>query len=217
MPRVLFIHHSVGRMILAQNVKPSLARQGIDLFDVDYNRIGTHDGSCRRIDAPPFPGDKTNPEDFASLFQSETRENKEYVKWMQGFDAVVVKSCFIALDMKSESLFYLRRKSIGEVAKSLASLFPNAMMLTPPPLCKITSDTVPIYYQQQLLEAYHDAANKGVMICDINRTLTRGEGLPLAKEFQQFWPFNSHPNKAGCAAAAQTLINGISSLIQGGK
>lgn len=136
--RVLFVHHSVGRGILAHGrVRHWLLNLGDpaapELFDHDYNRRGlTGPDGTKLGRALPIPDDNTDPPGLQKLFETAQREASLRSE-LKRYDLVVVKSCFPNSRIESDGALETMKDTYRAMIAAAADLeVPLAMATTPP-------------------------------------------------------------------------------------
>jgi len=212
--KVLFIHHSVGRMIIAAGLRQRLQASYIQLWDTDYNCIGAHNDAGQRVDTPLLPRDKTNPEDFSLLLKGDEQSTVDYIKWMRTFDGVILKSCYIAFEIEDALLLSRRISAVKDMIARSSELFKRTLLLTPPPLSKLVSSRYSKDYQMELLHAYTCIQKDNVKVFDLFKVLAEEGEQYLSKSYQRLLPSNSHPNSRGSVAAAAAMAESIIDLVQ---
>ena len=212
--KVLFIHHSVGRMIIAAGLRERLKASRIHLWDTDYNNIGTQNGAGQRVDTPLLPRDKTNPEDFALLLKGDEQSTVDYIKWMQTFDGVILKSCYIAFEIEDALLLSRRISAVKDMIARSSDLFRRTLLLTPPPFSKLVSSRYSKDYQKELLHAYTCIQKDNVKVFDLFGVLAAKDKRYLSKPYQRLLSSNSHPNRRGSVTAAVAMAESIIDLVQ---
>ena len=212
--KVLFIHHSVGRMIIAAGLRERLHASCIYLWDTDYNRIGTHNSTGQRVNMPLLPRDKTNPEDFSALLKGSEQSTADYIKWMQSFDVVILKSCYISFKISDALLLSTRISAVKDMITRSSELFSRTLIVTPPPLSRLVSSGYSKDYQKELLSAYTCTQKDNVTVFDLFGVLAAEGEQYISEPFQRLLPFNSHPNSKGSITAAVALAKSITDLVQ---
>lgn len=93
---VLFVHHSIGRGMIAGGLRDQLATRGIGLWDHDENRFGLTDPDGRRVGrALPVPDDDTDPDGLVRLLR-DLAPGGPLAAELAGLDVslLVLKSCY---------------------------------------------------------------------------------------------------------------------------
>ncbi len=213
MSRVLFIHHSVGRHMLETGMRDLPRLADVELWDADYNRFGVRNGKGDQASGPALPGDNTNPEGFARVLLRQDAADAEYVEWMRSFDAVVLKSCYTALQLRSGVSLDERLRGIEEMFRRVSETFDKAMICTPPPLRVVRRERLRNGRVDPIIEKYRECAEKfEVRTIDLFGRLSDDTG-GLKSEYRRNFFLDNHPNQAGSVAGASCIADGLLSII----
>lgn len=212
--RILFVHHSVGRLMLSKGNLRSLLNPHVQLWDHDYNRIGLTDwAGVRKGRAFPIPNDNTDPSGLIDLCREFGPAGSLRTE-IQGFDCLAMKSCYPNNAIASETELGRLRSNYRELLDVSHDIdVATIVLMTSPPLVREKTDlpsaSRAIKMSHWLLANWPDGRRR--LVVDIFGSLADSRGT-LAWVNRGRIPFDSHPGKAGCRAAAEAaakVFNGI--------
>jgi hypothetical protein len=218
--RVVFVHHSVGRYMLAHgHVRDILSGKGIGLWDTDYNKLGARDNTGSATAAPPVPDDNTDPDGLLNIFARHSESDEQFVRWLAGFDLVALKSCYPASNLASEEEFHARQRLYDELAALAAGTLAKVVLVTPPPLAPLRTSHENAARAARLAQWMATDMNlpDNVTVFDLHSVLASPDGLAgdgtLAVRYRRLIPFDSHPNTAGARSAGKHLADHIEQVL----
>lgn len=218
-PKLLFIHRSVGHNLIRDGKLYELVAQTGNPFilsDFDQNT-----GTLTAMDAAPqaanwqFPGNNTNPEDYAALFSTERlAAGDPTLTAILSYDVVAIKSCFPNTRLTSDAMLGRHKRayeSIVEFFRSQPSK--KLVILTSPPLIPLL--TLPSFARRaRILANWLNITGFGpnMFVFDFFNELAVPEGKrqanTLRREYRRRFLFDSHPN----ALASQTIAPRIAAF-----
>jgi hypothetical protein len=209
--RVIFVHHSVGRyMIQHGDMRRFLMAKNVAFWDCDYNKIGAHDQTGRRVEVPEVPDDNTDPDGFLRIFTRGSDGDARFIEWLQGFDVVALKSCYPASNISSDEELESRKELYRSLSHSVSECLPSTVLVTPPPLVPMRTSSSNAARSCRLAKWLTTdlALPSNVTIFDLHGLLAhpnnRGDGS-LARPYRRLLPVDSHPNTVGARAAGRAL------------
>jgi hypothetical protein len=204
---IIFIHHSVGRNIINTGLKNNLKKYGFLLTDIDYNKIGIHDESNKKIIGPIIPNDKTNPEDLLKILN-----NNQTLNYLNSFDLVILKSCYTIFNIKNNKQFLERLSAIKELGNIASKVLNKVIIVTPPPLSRFRYFFTNKEYYRKIIEQYKNIKEQSnLKVFDLHMYLSI-DNKWLSKKYQRLFLFDSHPNKSGSIAVVNKLLDFIKSI-----
>lgn len=212
--KALFIHRSVGQNML-EDSHLRYKLEGIQLYDVYANkcRFTNPEGA---IEESPFPikEGKTEPEDLATFFQNA--ETEGYEPALRGFDCIILKSCYTANSLKSDTHMQSQIDAYTAI-KGYIETHPSQSFIvcTTPPRIQICTTAKAVKraktVQNWILENFGSLPNAKVL--DIFGMLSNDRGV-LDKKYRRFAFYDQHPNRQGSQAIAAKLENLLKSINQ---
>jgi hypothetical protein len=214
--RVVFVHHSVGRYMLAHgHVRGTLSAKGIGLWDTDYNKFGARDDGGNTIVAPPVPDDNTDPDGLLNIFARHSGADEQFIRWLAGFDLVALKSCYPASNIESDDELLARQKLYDQLVALAAGQLSKVVLLSPPPLAPLRTSHQNAARATRLAHwmATEMSLPGNITVFDLHSLLAypggqSGDGT-LAGQYRRLVPFDSHPNTSGARAAGERLADHI--------
>lgn len=200
-PRVLFMHRSVGANLLRQGrVRELLPRNEVSFSDYDNNKhqLTGPDGRVSSFTIP-LTGDNTSPGAYATFFSQYNQHDPRLQILLRDYDTIVIKSCYtenaIASDAELEQL-HDNYQSIIEFfrARPHQAL---GIVSTPPLLPKKTNGAAAARAHKLATWLETTEFGDNVRVFDLYGQLADQNGM-LAREFRSNWTklgfSDSHPN-----------------------
>ena len=220
MTRTLFIHHSVGRHLVADGELRRLLREdprtaSVELWDIDYRKFGTigPDGEPTDIGIE-IPDDNTDPAGLHRLLLDPALDQVR--QRITAFDLVAHKSCYPASQISSATDLEARKVLYSEVISACAKFPTTFLLFTPPPLTPLRTSraaaTNAVAFADWLAETNRP---NNVAVFDLHRVLREpsgGRAGTLAAKYRARAPWDSHPNANGRIASARALADAIGNL-----
>lgn len=209
--RAVFVHHSVGRQLIdSASIRSALLDEGIELTDVDYNKIGARGPAGTPLSAPPVPEDDTDIGAYVSLLTGDEQDG--FLQWLRTFDIVVLKSCYPNSNIKSSDAEVRRRKEIETIVSHSAVLFRSAVWVTPPPLTRFRTTNSSAARAHAVAQwTVEMPRSPNVAVFNLHAELSEVDGGQrgmLREDFRRL-PLDSHPNRLGAARAGASLAKAI--------
>ncbi len=222
MKKVLFIHRSVGRNLLADsNFYVTLKHREVDfeLHDFDYNRHTLGNGVKDLKVSFQFAGDNTDPENYAQLFnETVVGAQKSARDFVLAYDVVVIKSCYPNSDIKSEGELAALKSHYMFIAEFFkARPEKHLLILTTPPLVpRKTSQAAAARARSLASWLSETPLAPNVSVFNFFNLLaepeTSKQANTLKKQYRRKLPWDSHPNKLASLEVAPELITFLDEL-----
>lgn len=205
---VIFLHHSVGRNLIAQgNVREKLSEAGYHFWDHDYNYPGLTDPQGQLTGySYNFPNDNTDPDGLYWLFMQPAYNLPiNSLSALLQHNVIVFKSCFPASGVKSDAVLKQRKqwylKMRDKMDQHLDKLF---IVATSPPLNPAETNsqeaTRARAFADWLKSDEYLQGHPNIVTFDLFDRLA--EGKPQATDFNMLRQeyragTDSHPNQLG--------------------
>ncbi|HMS23698.1 MAG TPA: hypothetical protein PKB09_02735 [Candidatus Saccharibacteria bacterium] len=217
MKKVLFIHRSVGNnLINDSDLYKLIDEEGLSIEFSDYNQNTDmlRSNSLREKMGFSFPGNDTNPADYAKLFSEKgIHDYKKILEKTLRYDTIIIKSCYPNSNIKSNA----ELEEIKSYYLSIAKFFSNypekkLIMFTSPPLAPLMTN-FKAAQRAKVLAKWLSSTNlgKNIYVFDFYSQLANQKGV-LDKKYRKLLPFNSHPNKQAAKNIAPKIIKLIEEL-----
>jgi hypothetical protein len=218
--KVLFIHRSVGRNLIKYGYVYNLLRQyegRIDFFDYDHNNGVLSTANSHKKLGYVFPGRNTYPQNLAQLFGAATTKTKPILDWIDGYDIVVLKSCYPTTKIKSDKELEQKKQEYRQIATYFAKSGQHLGLLTSPPMKPRL--TKPEWASRaRRLSKWMTGTNLGenVKVFDLFDLLSADENEKdahtLRKDYRRLLFFDAHPNRKANLAIAPKFVAFLDNL-----
>lgn len=213
--KALFVHHSIGRHCLKSGLRRRLttAAPNIQLWDLDYNRIGLHgpDGAPCSIEGLRVPDDNTDPDGLPALVEHFLAGSAG--QWAAfGFDLLIVKSCYTGARIGSDGQLdrYLQAAELTVDRLDRAGM--PTVLLTPVPDSPLRSSPATAHRAAAYAARAALCATRRVRVVDLHQHLAEPQGR-LRLEYRRLGGLDPHPNTAGQAAISQLIAAQVAALM----
>ena len=215
-PRILFVHHSVGRLILSRGgLRQQLAARipSSQLWDHDYNKFGLSDGSARSQGRSfPIPDDNTDPDGLVELLR-RAGTGHDLAEEFCSFDIVVLKSCYPNNAIASDEAEKRLRITYRLLLEAAVGLPIQVVLATSPPLAPERTNKEEreraVRTAEWLTRSWR---GPNARVADIFSAISFPDGPfkgGLAWTARRPWPMDSHPGHRGCAQAAAVVVDAL--------
>jgi len=213
MTNVLFIHHSVGRYLIAggqlrRRLREQSETNAVNLWDVDYKKLGAHgpDGEAADIGID-IPEDNTDPDGFLRLLTAA--KHAAVRERITAFDAVIHKACYPASNLRDEGVLAERIVLYRALLDACVNLPTFFVLATPPPLTPLRTSRAAAQNAMTFATWFADVERPAnVDVFDLHRVLRSDGGRypgALSPNYRPLAPWDSHPNNRGRNAGAAAL------------
>ena len=221
MNKILFIHHSVGRLLLEYgNVRESVSVGGKgqwELWDYDYNRFGLKDGTGETAECGwKVPNDDTDPNGLHKLIASVVN-NLDGLGIIKDYDALMLKSCYTASSIKTDETLSVYEDQLDNIVRLSKELPLKVIFLTSPPRTSFAtrySDAVRANeYRKYILNHDHDNGGRFRVIDLFGFLTSNSDKYTLDPQYRRFFPLDSHPNKLGSKMAGDFISKDLIQIL----
>jgi hypothetical protein len=218
MPKVLFIHRSVGDNLIRYGHLRELIVQANQPFEFsDYNQNTDTLTDSSGVQTKPgfrFPGNDTKPEDFAAIFNDNTEA--QYIPILDEafhYDLILLKSCYPNSNIQSGKQLQQIKGYYESVANFFAK-YPQKQLviMTSPPLVPLRTKWAAATLARQLATWLSKVElPDNVRVFNLFDLLAAPEGEKqanmLRREYRRWMPFDSHPNNKASKSVAHLLVD----------
>jgi hypothetical protein len=216
---LLFVHHSVGRRIVAAGLREQLAAidPSLQLWDHDYNHVGMTgpDNQRRQGGSLPMPDDNTDPPGLLKLLREAANGGELHSK-LAKFEIFVLKSCYPNSNLASEAELASSKQTYLDIAEAASRLSQAVVILTSPPLVREKTTRDNSQRARELADWMASSGNlESVTVIDLFGALAARSGIflnCLAMPYRGMLPFDSHPNGRGSRVAAKLVAKGVAEV-----
>lgn len=212
MTTALFIHHSIGRQIIAAGLRDDLASapEVVQLWDHDYNDIGLTDWTGRRTGVPfPIPGDDTDPLGLVTLLEALANRAIE----VPDHDLLILKSCFPNNGLADDAAASAMKGTYSKLRGLADDLPAYVLLLSSPPLATESTRFSETKRATEMAQWLHMTwPGPGLGFGDLYGALSYRSGPlrgTLKASYRARRPRDSHLSAAGARAGASLVVEAI--------
>jgi len=208
MPKVLFIHRSVGKHLLRYGrLRSLLNAQGVSLDDYNNNEglLTRNDGSTVS-NAIEMSDNNTNPDNLAKFFKS-------WPNILNGYDVVVIKSCYPNSHVKDAAQLETIKASYTSIIDSFNKRSRSLLMLTTPPLRPLFTNQTEAKLANELADWLVLQTQGNIHVFDLHHLYAADSGRHvgmLKLKYRRLLPWDNHPNRWAHRVAGPKIVDMMS-------
>jgi len=221
---IIFLHHSVGRGIIAQgSLRERLSKAGLSFYDQDYNSLGLTDSQGKSTGYSYWvPEDNTDPDGLSRIFQQPIYPAP--INTLSGLfqhEVIMIKSCFPNSHIGSDAQLRTAQTNYRAI-QSIMKEHPEKLfiVLTTPPLTPAETNPTEAERARKIAdwlasEDFRDQSGN-IFVFDLFNLLA--DDRPTSPDFNMLRAeyqngTDSHPNQRANEVVGQKLSDFIQESI----
>jgi hypothetical protein len=191
--------------------------ESIEFWDLDYNRLGLHDGKNERTDVESLfvPDDNTNPDGLHVFVERFLANHNGDQSPASLFNGLVLKSCYTGSRIRSDECLQRYIDAAADTIKALTDNAVPALLLTPIPDSPFFSSRSTAMRARAYAETISSKTDltSTVEIVNVHEHLGDCHGF-MRKQYRRLAGIDPHPNSAGVAQLNQIILAGLRRLAE---